>query len=124
MTLVVWTYKWCTTLVVFDREREDSLYSPAGWLLGEWLAWLPVNVRNKYISVVEANQQFVAHCAFHLCNFAVLHLEHEDGWACVEFRRLHRLHSSGATLLRCLGASSCIDRGASSLQRVHPSAYL
>lgn len=41
---VVWTYKWCTTLIVFDREREDSLYNPSAWLFAEWLAWLPVNV--------------------------------------------------------------------------------
>lgn len=40
----IWTYKWCTSLVVFDREREDSLYSPVAWLSAEFLAWLPMNV--------------------------------------------------------------------------------
>lgn len=44
MTQVVWTFKWCTSLVVFDREREDSLYSPAAWVLSELIAWLPMNV--------------------------------------------------------------------------------
>ncbi|EJD39012.1 hypothetical protein AURDEDRAFT_187588 [Auricularia subglabra TFB-10046 SS5] len=44
MTQVVWIYKWCTSLVVFDREREDGLYTPAAWLAAEWFAWLPVNI--------------------------------------------------------------------------------
>lgn len=44
MSQVVWTFKWCTALVVFDREREDSLYTPIAWVLAELLAWLPMNV--------------------------------------------------------------------------------
>ena len=44
MVQVVWIYKWCTSLVVFDREREDELYTPAAWLCAEWFAWLPVNL--------------------------------------------------------------------------------
>lgn len=44
MTQVVWTFKWCSSLVVFDREREDNLYSPAAWLLSESIAWLPTNI--------------------------------------------------------------------------------
>jgi hypothetical protein len=44
MVQVVWIYKWCTSLVVFDREREDGLYAPAAWLSAEFLAWLPINV--------------------------------------------------------------------------------
>jgi ABC-type multidrug transport system permease subunit len=42
-------YKWCTTLIVFDREREDNLYSPVSWLAGEFLAWLPVNIISPLI---------------------------------------------------------------------------
>ncbi|KAH7106594.1 P-loop containing nucleoside triphosphate hydrolase protein, partial [Auriculariales sp. MPI-PUGE-AT-0066] len=37
-------YKWCTSLVVFDREREDGLYAPASWLTAEFLAWMPINM--------------------------------------------------------------------------------
>lgn len=44
MSQVVWTFKWCTALVVFDREREDSLYAPAAWVLSEILAWAPMNI--------------------------------------------------------------------------------
>jgi hypothetical protein len=41
---VVWTYKWCNALIVFDRERADRLYSAPAWLAAELIAWLPVNV--------------------------------------------------------------------------------
>jgi hypothetical protein len=41
---VVWTFKWCTTLIVYDRERQDNLYNPAAWLFSEFVAWLPVNI--------------------------------------------------------------------------------
>lgn len=44
MSQVVWTFKWCTSLVVYDREREDSLYAPAAWVLSEMLAWAPMNI--------------------------------------------------------------------------------
>lgn len=44
LSQVVWTYKWCTSLVVFDREREDNLYSSAAWVLSECIAWLPMNI--------------------------------------------------------------------------------
>jgi ABC-type multidrug transport system permease subunit len=40
----VWTFKWCTTLIIFDRERQDNLYNPAAWLIAEIIAWLPVNI--------------------------------------------------------------------------------
>lgn len=41
---IVWIFKWCTALVVFDREREDNLYSPAAWVISETIAWFPVNI--------------------------------------------------------------------------------
>lgn len=44
MTLVIWTHRWCNSLVVFDREQEDNLYSPVAWVMAEYLAWLPVNL--------------------------------------------------------------------------------
>ena len=44
MTQVIWTYRWCQSLTVFDREREDHLYSPLSWVATEFLAWLPVNI--------------------------------------------------------------------------------
>lgn len=47
--LVVWTYKWCMDLIIFDREREDGLYSPFAWLASEWLAWLPMNVSARIL---------------------------------------------------------------------------
>jgi hypothetical protein len=40
---VIWTYKWCNALVVFDRERADGLYSAPAWLASELAAWLPIN---------------------------------------------------------------------------------
>ncbi|EIN07170.1 P-loop containing nucleoside triphosphate hydrolase protein [Punctularia strigosozonata HHB-11173 SS5] len=44
MTQVVWLFKWCTTLVVYDRERDDGLYSSSAWLFSEMVAWMPVNI--------------------------------------------------------------------------------
>lgn len=44
MVQVVWIFKWCSSLVVFDREREDNLYSPAAWVVSEMIAWVPVNI--------------------------------------------------------------------------------
>ncbi|KAI0086907.1 P-loop containing nucleoside triphosphate hydrolase protein [Irpex rosettiformis] len=44
MSQVVWTYKWCLSLVIFDREREDGLYQPLAWMISELVAWVPVNV--------------------------------------------------------------------------------
>lgn len=49
LTQIVWTYKWCTNLVVFDRELEDNLYEPASWVLSEYLAWLPMNVFAPFV---------------------------------------------------------------------------
>lgn len=49
LSQVVWTYKWCSALVVFDREREDNLYSPAAWIVAEMLAWLPMNVLAPFV---------------------------------------------------------------------------
>jgi ABC-type multidrug transport system ATPase subunit len=52
MTQVVWLFKWCTTLVVYDREREDGLYSSTAWLLSEFVAWMPVNVASPSIYAI------------------------------------------------------------------------
>ncbi|KZV81463.1 P-loop containing nucleoside triphosphate hydrolase protein [Exidia glandulosa HHB12029] len=52
MTQVVWIYKWCTSLVVFDREREDGLYAPSAWLAAEFIAWLPVNILGSGIYTI------------------------------------------------------------------------
>lgn len=49
LSQIVWTYKWCTMLVVFDRELEDRLYKPAAWLLSEFVAWLPMNVFAPFV---------------------------------------------------------------------------
>ena len=49
LSQVVWTFKWCTALVVFDREREDNLYAPASWVMAEMLAWLPMNVISPFV---------------------------------------------------------------------------
>jgi hypothetical protein len=52
MSQVVWTYKWCTSLVVFDREIEDRLYKPFTWLMSEMLAWLPINIFGPFVYAV------------------------------------------------------------------------
>ncbi|KDQ16857.1 hypothetical protein BOTBODRAFT_30755 [Botryobasidium botryosum FD-172 SS1] len=45
LTLVYFIYRYCEIdLVVFDREREDRLYSVAPWVLAEFFANLPTNV--------------------------------------------------------------------------------
>lgn len=49
LSQVVWTYKWCMTLVVFDREFEDRLYKPAAWMISELVAWMPMNVFAPFV---------------------------------------------------------------------------
>ncbi|GJE89059.1 P-loop containing nucleoside triphosphate hydrolase protein [Phanerochaete sordida] len=52
VTQVIWTYRWCQLLVIFDREQEDHLYAPLSWVASEFLAWLPVNAVVPSIYVV------------------------------------------------------------------------
>ncbi|KAI0685355.1 P-loop containing nucleoside triphosphate hydrolase protein [Cytidiella melzeri] len=49
MSQVVWTYKWCTSMVVLDRELEDGLYKPFAWMASELLAWLPINIFGPFL---------------------------------------------------------------------------
>ncbi|KAG8903628.1 hypothetical protein FRB99_002933 [Tulasnella sp. 403] len=43
LTLIYSIYRFCTTtLVIFDREREDNLYAVGPWLVGEFITNLPV----------------------------------------------------------------------------------
>ena len=49
LTQVVWIWKWCANLVMFDRELEDGLYAPGPWVIAELVAWLPVNVASPVI---------------------------------------------------------------------------
>ncbi|GAA5886465.1 hypothetical protein JCM6882_001645 [Rhodosporidiobolus microsporus] len=43
LSIVVAVYVLCDALVVFDREREDSLYGTVPWVLSTILSYLPVN---------------------------------------------------------------------------------
>ncbi|THG93869.1 hypothetical protein EW026_g7481 [Hermanssonia centrifuga] len=52
MSQVVWTFKWCTSLVVFDREREDGLYDSGAWVVAEFLAWMPMNIFAPFVYAV------------------------------------------------------------------------
>ncbi|GAA5832082.1 hypothetical protein JCM11251_002811 [Rhodosporidiobolus azoricus] len=42
LSIVIGVYIMCEALVVFDREREDSLYSTVPWSLAMFLSYLPV----------------------------------------------------------------------------------
>ncbi|KAL1410291.1 hypothetical protein Q8F55_004297 [Vanrija albida] len=37
---VFWIYKFCTDLIIFDREREDRLYEVVPWVIADWLSFL------------------------------------------------------------------------------------
>lgn len=37
---VFWIYKFCTDLIIFDREREDRLYDVVPWVIADWLSFL------------------------------------------------------------------------------------
>lgn len=37
---VFWTYKFCKDLIIFDREREDNLYSVVPYVLSDWISFL------------------------------------------------------------------------------------
>jgi ABC-type multidrug transport system permease subunit len=41
---VWWLYRWCQVLVVFDRERDDHLYSATAWVVSETIANAPINI--------------------------------------------------------------------------------
>ena len=40
LTSVFWIYKYCTDLLIFDREREDHLYDVVPYILSNWLSFL------------------------------------------------------------------------------------
>lgn len=37
---VFWIYKFCTDLIIFDREREDHLYDVVPYVISDWLSFL------------------------------------------------------------------------------------
>ncbi|GMK58369.1 hypothetical protein CspeluHIS016_0504010 [Cutaneotrichosporon spelunceum] len=37
---VFWVYKFCSDLVIFDREREDNLYDVVPYVLSDWVSFL------------------------------------------------------------------------------------
>ena len=40
LTSVFWIYKYCTDLVIFDREREDHMYNVVPYILSDFLSFL------------------------------------------------------------------------------------
>ncbi|KAM0752952.1 P-loop containing nucleoside triphosphate hydrolase protein [Meredithblackwellia eburnea MCA 4105] len=44
LSIIVSCWIQCSELVVFDREREDNLYSTVPYVVGSWLSYLPGNV--------------------------------------------------------------------------------
>lgn len=44
LSIIVACWIQCTELTIFDREREDNLYSVVPYALGSWLSYLPGNV--------------------------------------------------------------------------------
>ncbi|KAJ7171842.1 P-loop containing nucleoside triphosphate hydrolase protein [Mycena crocata] len=45
LTQVYWIYKFCTDFIIFDREREDHLYSPFPYIIAEFIAnFIPTTV--------------------------------------------------------------------------------
>ncbi|ODN87104.1 ABC transporter [Cryptococcus wingfieldii CBS 7118] len=49
---VFWIYKFCTDLVIFDREREDSLYDVIPWVISDYLSFLIPSIFEPTIYVV------------------------------------------------------------------------
>lgn len=44
LSIIIYTFILCGELVVFDREREDSLYGTIPWVAASFLSYLPSNV--------------------------------------------------------------------------------
>lgn len=44
LTIIVYVYILTEELVIFDREREDNLYSTISYVIGSWLSYLPGNI--------------------------------------------------------------------------------
>ncbi|KZT29972.1 P-loop containing nucleoside triphosphate hydrolase protein [Neolentinus lepideus HHB14362 ss-1] len=44
LSIVIYIFILCNNLVIFDREREDHLYSVVPYVLSNFLAFLPINV--------------------------------------------------------------------------------
>ncbi|WWD16853.1 hypothetical protein CI109_101285 [Kwoniella shandongensis] len=49
---VFWIYKFCTDLVIFDREREDRLYDVIPYVLSDFISWLVPSILSPTIYVV------------------------------------------------------------------------
>ncbi|KAJ7642282.1 P-loop containing nucleoside triphosphate hydrolase protein [Mycena rosella] len=53
LTQVYWIYKFCTDFIIFDREREDHLYSAFPYIMAEFLANLvPTTVPPTLYAVI------------------------------------------------------------------------
>ncbi|TFK50026.1 P-loop containing nucleoside triphosphate hydrolase protein [Heliocybe sulcata] len=44
LSIVIYIFIICNNLVIFDREREDHLYSVVPYVISNFLAFLPINV--------------------------------------------------------------------------------
>lgn len=49
---VFWIYKFCTDLVIFDREREDRLYDVIPYVLSDFISYLVPSILSPTIYVV------------------------------------------------------------------------
>ncbi|WVQ77432.1 hypothetical protein IAR50_007118 [Cryptococcus sp. DSM 104548] len=49
---VFWIYKFCTDLVIFDREREDRLYDVIPWVISDYISFLLPSIFSPTIYVV------------------------------------------------------------------------
>ncbi|ORX36262.1 P-loop containing nucleoside triphosphate hydrolase protein [Kockovaella imperatae] len=52
LTSVFWIYKYCTDLLIFDREREDHMYSVVPYILSDFLSFLVPSVLWPTIYIV------------------------------------------------------------------------
>ncbi|WVO24277.1 uncharacterized protein IAS62_005641 [Cryptococcus decagattii] len=49
---VFWIYKFCTDLVIFDREREDRLYDVVPYVISDFISYLIPSILSPTIYVV------------------------------------------------------------------------
>ncbi|KAK7064707.1 pleiotropic drug resistance protein, ABC superfamily [Favolaschia claudopus] len=68
LTQVYWIHKFCSDLIIFDREREDHLYSTFPYLIADFIAYLvPTTVPPTIYTVIfyvmsnMRREQFAAH---------------------------------------------------------------
>nr|GAT46077.1 predicted protein [Mycena chlorophos] len=53
LTQVFWIYKYCNDMIIFDREREDRLYSTFPYIIAEFIAnLLPTTIPPTVYSVI------------------------------------------------------------------------